>query len=62
MVLSIKVEVAGGHRSVLSIKVELVGLLGNAGVLKDGGVVGQANAGVPVTARRVAKRAVLVSR
>ncbi len=47
---------------VLSIKVELAGLLGNEGVLKDAGVVGQASAGVPVTVRQVAKRSARVSR
>jgi len=42
---------------VLSSKVWLAGLLE-----KEGGVAGQARAGVPVTARQVAKRSALVSR
>ncbi len=47
---------------VLSIKVELAGLLGNEGVLKGGGVVGQASGGVPVTIRQVAKRSARIWR
>jgi len=47
---------------VLSDKVGLVGLPGHEGVPKVGGAAVQAMAEVPVTARQVAKRSVLVSR
>ncbi len=47
---------------VLSIKVGLANLPRNMGVLKEGSGGAQAIAGAPVTARRVAKRAALVSR
>ena len=45
---------------VLSGKVGLAGLPGNAGVVKGGGGAGQANAGVPVSARHGVKRAARV--
>ncbi len=48
--------------AVLSGKVGLGGLPGNAGVLQEGGVAAQALAGMPVPIRHAAKRSALVAR
>ena len=52
----------GTYQGALSGKVGLVGLPGNEGVLNEGGAASQAMAGVPVTARQVAKRSARVAR
>ena len=62
LVLSVTPLRAAASSTVLSGKVESAGRSANEGALKEGSAARQAIAGVPVTARQVAKRSALVSR